>query len=208
MRKPVQSRIPLLGRAVRGLAAAAAVAMLALPAQACSILPPPMPPMLAPMIGETESAFQERLTLHLDGFNALQRQKERAAQEDRQTSLWSGAVKVALVEIVSVDTDLEIPNSMMARGVRVRVKPVGWLKGREEVKGRAQRAEFDLAHVDATSCGPSPDWSVFSGKPGERFVVFMSADTPGQSAVTGVVAPADIVDRDLIVALAAQVRRG
>jgi hypothetical protein len=95
----------------------------------------------------------------------------------------------------------------MGRGVRSTVKPVGWLKGAAAIKKKTARASFVLRHVSFTSCGASPNWPVFSGKPGDRFVVFLNADAPAQDAVLHVVAPGDIVLAELSVALAAQVRQ-
>jgi hypothetical protein len=194
-------------RAVTSIAAAGLVVLSALPAEACSILPPPMPPAPVYVPGESESDYRQRAALHIDGFNALQQQRARDAAREKQLDAWTRARSVAVVEVVRVETDVEIPQSLMGRGVRSTVKPVGWLKGGASVKKRAAWAPFKLAHVGYTSCGASPNWSVFSGKPGDRFVVFLNADAPAQGAVLDVVAPGDIVLAELSIALAAEVRQ-
>ena len=190
---------------IAGLAAGLA-SVLSPQAMACSILPPQPPPALLPVIGETEEQFRARQTLHFDGFNALQRQRAQDAERDRQISFWTQAQKAAVVEIVRLETGLEIPNQMMGRGSRATVRPVGWIKGRESMRGRAGRAAFALAHTSFTSCGPSPNWSVFKGQPGDRFVVFFSAGAPGQETTLGVLRPSEIVAGDVTAAMAAQVR--
>jgi len=194
-------------RVATGVAAASLVAIVALPAEACSILPPPVPPAPVHVPGESESDYRERAALHIDGFNALQMQRTRDAARESQLDVWTRARSVAVVEVVGVETGVEIPQSPMGLGVRSTVKPVGWLKGGADVKKKAARAPFVLAHVSFTSCGASPSWPVFSGKPGDRFVVFLNADAPAQDAVLDVVAPGDIVLAELSVALAAQVRQ-
>lgn len=183
--------------------AASLVAASASGAAACSILPPPMPPAILPMPGETDADFAARRTLHFDGFNALQAQDARNRAEARQSDLWTRAERVAVVEVVSIETEVEIPNSPMGRGVRTRVKPVGWIKGSAAHK---RRAPFMLAHQGYTSCGPSPNWPVFAGAPGDRFMVFLSAAAPSQNAVLDVIKPDEIVLGPLATALAAQVR--
>ena len=188
-----------------GVAVASLSAIVALPAEACSILPPAVPPAPVYLPGESESDYRERATLHLNGFNALQMQRARDAARESQLDVWTRARSVALVEVLGVATDVAIPQSPMGRGVRSIVKPVGWLKGGAAVKKKAARASFVLAHVSFTSCGASPDWPIFSGKAGDRFLVFLNADAPAQDAVLGVVAPGDIVLAELSVALAAQV---
>lgn len=195
------------GRVATSVAAASLLAIVALPAEACSILPPPVPPAPVYVPGESESDYRERATLHIDGFNALQLQRARDAERENQLDVWTRARSVALVEVVGVETDVEIPQSPMGLGVRSTVKPVGWLKGGSAVKKKAARASFALAHVSFTSCGASPNWPIFSGKAGDRFLVFLNADAPAQDAVLDVVAPGDIVLAELSVALAAQVRQ-
>jgi hypothetical protein len=178
-----------------------------LPAAACSILPPPVPPALAYLAGESESDYRTRADLHVDGFNALQHQRTRDAVRERQLNAWTRAEKVAVVEIVRVETEVEIPQSPMGLGVRSTVKPVGWLKGSKTLTRKTARAPFVLAHVSYTSCGPSPGWPIFSGKPGDRFVVFLNGEAPSQTAALDAVAPGDIVLGELTQALAAQVRQ-
>lgn len=162
-----------------GVADASLVAIVALPAQACSILPPPAPPAPVCVPGESASAYREQTALHIDGFNALQMRCARESQLD----VWTRARSVALIEVVDVETDVEAPQSPMDIGVRSTVKPLGWLKIRADAKKKAARAPFMLAHFSFTSCGTSPNWPIFSGKPG------------------------DIVQSELSVALAAQVRQ-
>lgn len=194
------ARLALLAGAVVGLALFSSAT-----ATACSILPPRLPPALAPMPGESASDFQARQTLHFDGFAALQQQNAGDAVRQRQQDVWTRADKVAVVEIVSVETGVEIPNMPIGRGVRATVKPVGWLKGRP-AKGRAGRTAFTLAHTSYTSCGPSPSWPVFSGQKGDRFLVFLNANAPAQDATMDAIKPSDIVLGDLSTALAFQVR--
>jgi hypothetical protein len=194
-------------RAIGAVAAAGLAACVSLPAAACSILPPPVPPALVQIPGEAESEYQARASLHFDGFNALQQQRTRDATRERQLNAWTSAQKVAVVELVSLQTDVEIPGDLMGRGARASVKPKGWLKGGATLKKKAARTPFTLAHVSYTSCGPSPSWPVFYGKPGDRFVVFLNDKAPSQAAVVEVVAPADIVLPELTQALAAEVRQ-
>jgi hypothetical protein len=85
---------------VTGVAAAGLVTFVALPAYACSILTPPVPPALVHVSGESESDYRKRAALHIDGFNALQMQRARDAARERQLDVWSRARTVALVEIV------------------------------------------------------------------------------------------------------------
>jgi hypothetical protein len=134
-------------------------------------------------------------------------QRARDAERESQLDVWTRARSVALVEVVGVETEVEIPQSPMGLGVRSTVKPVGWLKGGSAVKKKSARGSFVLAHVSFTSCGASPNWPIFSGKAGDRFLVFLNADAPAQDAVLDVVAPGDIVLAELSVALAAQVRQ-
>lgn len=193
-------------RARAALAAAGMSAALGFPAAACSILPPPVPPAPVFVPGESASDYQARAALHIDGFNALQAERTREAVRASQSAAWTGAERVAVVELVRLETGVEIPQQPMGFGARATVKPVGWLKGRAALKKKAARAPFVLAHVSYTSCGASPNWPVFSGKPGDRFVLFLNGEAPSQAAALNVVAPGDIVLPELTQALAAEVR--
>ncbi len=168
-------------------------------ARACSILPPPMPPALAPMIDESEESYRARRELHMDGFQALQRMKAEDEARARQAQLWESSAAVALVEVKTLTRDVPT-NSPMGRGNRADLKVAGWLKG----KGKAR--SLSLAHVDYTSCGPSPQWDVLNGKPGERFVVFFETGAANQAAARGSVLVGAIAEPAIIRALAAKVR--
>lgn len=202
MRHITGAKLALIGATILGL-----LALSSGPAVACSILPPKMPPMLAPLPDEPEAAYRERQQLHFDGFNALQRQRTQDAERARQADAWTNAVKVAVVELVRVETGP--PNQqtmMMGPSVRASVRPISWIKGRATLSRTQAQAPLTLAYLGYTSCGPYPDWPVFRGKTGDRFVMFFNADAPSQAAALTVYKPADIVVGDVTAALAAHVR--
>lgn len=202
------------------------VAAAAQPALACTIMPIEL---VQPLPGEPEAATTARQALK-DQRDALQ--MEVSALESRlydQRELWKTARSVVLVEVIEtrpvawVSTDMkkfylyaaDVPPYRPAEGVvveppdyadfsiRVSIKTISTLKG-TAVKGLA---DFDSKR-EWSSCGPvmSPGWDVFDGAVGKRFVLFLSDAKVVQDAVRGSRSVTDIVDPDLLQALAAKVR--
>jgi hypothetical protein len=157
------------------------------------------------MPNETPEAYQARFSQHLDGFNAVQKLRAQEKTLERQKTAWTGAETVAVIEIVSKETGVEIP---VGRGVRARVRPVAWIKGADKLNDKTRRASFTLAHTAFTSCGPAPNWPVFNGVQGDRYVIFLSPGAPAQERALDVLAPNEIVFGDVTAALATQVRMG
>jgi hypothetical protein len=162
-----------------------------------------MPPALAPYPEETQGAYQARMKLHVEGFEANWHATHREAERARQKQLWESSAAVALVEVKSrrrgAPTD-----SPMGNGNPAELNVVAWLKGPAEVEDGARTVT--LARSSLVFCGPPAPWLALFGAPGDRFIVFLATDPANQGEASEVMAINEIVELALIQALAAKVR--
>jgi hypothetical protein len=171
-------------------------------ALACSIMMPTTPPQLPMMPNEPEADYRARAELHQAGFIALQEKEQRERVQAHQRESWDGSRAVAVVEVLSrQEIPIGPPGQAYGSGAEVRLRVASWLKG-----SIAGGARLTLAQKDFTSCGPSPNWSVFLGWPGQRFVLFFGTGRLAQDDVRDVVAAADIREPQVIAAIAARAR--
>jgi hypothetical protein len=196
----------MIGRSgLAGILAAtlAGAALLGLEAQACSILPPPVPQAVTMFPGESPDDYAQRAQLHFDGFAAMQAQGERERATTRQSELWNASAGVAVVEVVSIKRDVPIgpPGQAYGSGNEVKVKVASWLKG----KGSRGKT-ITLAHENYTSCGPTPMWRVMYGEPGQRFVMFFETGKAEQADAREGIEAGVIVAPEIIAALAAKAK--
>ena len=153
-----------------------------------------LPPLVARYEGETLQQYNDRYT-------AARQQQEREEIERQQREnlqLWDRSLNVELAEVVESVRDVEI--SGYGKLPRVRVKLIAPLKG-ARVTGEAE-----LRTVTVTTCGPTPIWDVLGGKPGQRFVLFLSRDQFDQASVVGSTAVANLSDTRVLEALAKLVK--
>jgi hypothetical protein len=156
-------------------------------------------------MGETEEAYNGRMTVQMDAYRALEEKRVRDNQLTYQTTAWSNATSAAVVELVRVEDD-PAAEHMMGPGRKATLRPVSWIKGRSEVSSSGRRANFSMVYLGYTSCGPAPDYSAFNGNPGERYVAMFSSGRPSQDTLLGVFAPDELVVGDVVAALATRAR--
>jgi hypothetical protein len=153
-----------------GVVAVAMAVGLAAPAFACSPLAPPLPPA-AP---EGTSAADARALADAWKQAHWQRdgEQERARQLKEQTRLFDEAVSIALVRYDRADKVSGMPPEFahMNGGALAILKPVRWLKG------AGASDELSVGRGVAPPCGWTPANDALNGKPGDVFLIYLTAD--------------------------------
>lgn len=170
----------------------AAMLASAAPALACSIMPPPPPPE-AP--AGASAADVAALNLAWGQAYAAQRVAEDQAWRLRQqVSLFDTAKSLV---IVRYDREASVGKGDDAQTVAV-LKPVRWLKG------QGKSTEFQLGMSQPPPCGQMIGHAAYYGKPGDVFLVYLSANVLRQADVLEAYAIDRIVEPRTIAALTAR----
>ncbi len=158
----------VLGRI--GFAAAMSVAMAALasPALACSIMPPPPPP---PAPAGTPAADVEALATAWSAAHGLKYAEEtRDWTLKQQARLFDEAGALVLVRYVREDKTKGLPKEfdyMNGQPLAV-LKPIRW------IRGSGPSTEINLGSGMAPPCGQMTGQDALYGKPGNVFLVYLS----------------------------------
>lgn len=137
-------------------------------AEACSPIPPPVPP--APNFSETQEEYQKRLDafwLEVKHKEAVNFARSEGYANGYEEALWDSAAVIALVEVVEPKSNGLTP--MPWNGPQATFKVV------KAIKGKPSRGTFNIGYEGMTSCGPYGHVSMAQGSLGERFVVFSSS---------------------------------
>lgn len=115
-----------------------------------------------------------------------------------QKAMWENSEQVFVAQIESVSPrTIETFWRSKVDVQDVMLRPVAWLKG----QGADQA--FTIGISSWSDCGPDKRWDALSGKPGEKFVVFVEKGPPSNETVTDAIKWTKIVDPDVNIALAA-----
>ncbi len=153
-----------------GLISAMALAF-ASPALACSIMPPPPPPAAPSGTPPEDMVALDTAWINAHGLKYGAEQRDWTLSQ--QARLFDEAGAIAIVRHVREDVTRGAPKEFdYMNGRRMAVlKPLRW------VKGSGSSAEINIASSMPPPCGQMTGHDAVYGKPGEVFLVYLSADT-------------------------------
>jgi hypothetical protein len=158
----------VLGRIGISAAMSLAMAALASPALACSIIPPPPPP---PAPSGTPAADVEALATAWNAAHGLKyAEATRDWQLQQQVRLFDEAGALVLVRYVREDKTKGLPKAfdhMNGQPLAV-LKPIRW------IRGSGTSAEINLGSSMVPPCGQMSGQDALYGKPGNVFLVYLS----------------------------------
>lgn len=97
-----------------------------------------------------------------------------------QAGYWNAATAVVAVRVEAAYKMQKprTPGSRIMQTVEaVDLVTLTWLKGHGEAR------TFQLSVDFYSDCGPSPEWNVIGGRPGQEFVLFLNGREPSQQTV-------------------------
>lgn len=159
-----------MGRFQRFMLVGAAAMAFAGPALACSIVPPPPPPVALRGTPEADVVALDMAWNTAHGLKYAMETRDWALKQ--QARLFDEAASIVLVRHVREDVTRGAPKEFdYMNGQRMAVlKPLRW------VKGSGSPDEINIASSMPPPCGQMTGHDAVYGKPGEVFVVYLSAD--------------------------------
>ncbi len=150
------------------------------------------PPGLSPAEERRYYAYQEAEIAKADAI------EEALRPFNEQKRLWETSEQVFIARIESVKPrKIQTFWRDYVDVQDVELRPLSWLKG------RGPDQTFMIGISSWSDCGPDKRWDALSGKPGEKFVVFVENGPPSNETVSDAIGWTKIVDPEVNIALAA-----